>query len=167
MSPKCMSFIRKTLITIKRHIWSKKYIKKLMIVVHYPSEASYVTTQIVRGVHENQCVIAYHPQHTILRTPQSVWVLPENTSKPSEASYVVRQNVWEGSTKVDFSSIRTFNINFIEGPQVCECCPKHSPNNKRTDLGRTRFIVVIWILLPKVLVLIRRKDLWRHRLLHQ
>ena len=43
---------------------------------------------------------------------------------PSEASYVDKQNVWEGSTKIDFSSIITFNIQFLEGPKVCECCPK-------------------------------------------
>ena len=47
---------------------------------------------------------------------------------PSEASYVDKQNVWEGSTKIDFSSIITFNIQFLESPKVCECCPKTLQN---------------------------------------
>ena len=50
---------------------------------------------------------------------------------PSEASYVDKQNVWEGSTKIDFSSIITCTIKFIEGPQVCECCPKTVPTTKQ------------------------------------
>ena len=41
----------------------------------------------------------------IFRQTQSVWVLSENKPKPSEASYLDRQNVWEGSTKTDFSLI--------------------------------------------------------------
>ena len=170
----------------------------------------------------------------------------------SEASYRDTQNVWESSTKTDFSLIHIF----FESHKLCECCPKalqshrrhhiqtcimcervlrkpifhgflwflettkcvsvarkhtkaiwsiisrqaesvrevyenpffidshpqhhiyrrHSSvwvlsetrlNNKTTRLVRHRFIVVIWILLPKVLVLITRNECPRHRLLHQ
>ena len=170
----------------------------------------------------------------------------------SEASYRDTQNVWESSTKTDFSVIHIF----WENHKLCECCPKaltshrrhhiqtcrmcervlrkpifhcflwirkntkcvsvarkhtkaiwsiitrqaesvrevyenrffidfhpqhqiyrrHSSvwvlsetrlNNKKTRLARHRFIVVIWRLLPKVLVLITRNDCGRYRLLHQ
>ena len=140
---KCVSVVRKQ----SKAIWS----------------IIYRQTESVRGVYENTFFIAWYD----CGTAQSVWVFSENTPKPSEASYLDKQNVWEGSTKTDFSSIFIRNIKFIEGTQVCECCPKTDPNNKRTLLARNRFIVVIWRLLPKVLCFTIRNDRGRQRLLQQ
>ena len=83
-------------------------------------------TECVRGFYENRFFIDSY----IFRKPQSVWVLFENSLKPSEASYVDRQNVWEGSTKIDFSSI----ITFLENHKVCECCPKTLQSHQKQHI---------------------------------
>ena len=58
-------------------------------------------TESVREVYENWFLINSY----VFRKPQSVWVLSENNPKPSEASYLDTQNVWERSTKTHFSLI--------------------------------------------------------------
>ena len=47
-------------------------------------------------------------QDPIYRKHQSVWVFSENTPKPSEASYLDTQSLWEESRKTDFSLIHMF-----------------------------------------------------------
>ena len=62
----------------------------------------------------------------IFRQTQSVWVLSENKPKPSEASYLDRQNVWEGSTKTDSSLIHMFFTNPQSNWVLSENNPKPS-----------------------------------------
>ena len=70
-------------------------------------------TECVKGICENVFFIPDQLQNIFFGKPKSVWVLSEYNQKPSEALYVDKQNVSE----------------------VCECCLKNTPNNKKTHLN--------------------------------
>ena len=96
--------------------------------------------QCLREFYENRLFIESY----YFYKAQSVWVLSENTPKPSEASYPDKQNVWEEFAKPDFSLL----LMIWQKHKVCECCPKthqshlkhHNKTSRKCERGLRKSI---------------------------